>query len=160
MKVMSKDPGKVWCIWRVYLGVINAKKKFGIISVRYGATAEKVKKFQSGMVKFWKSEILVFQLPFFLCMSWTKTTNTQYWAICGVSVKPKKKYFFLIFFEKIENFDNFPILRDRKYEDLLASQDQNRAVFWKADKICFPARYGLICFWARLDPQNRLRSFF
>ena len=93
-------------------------------------------------------------------MSWTKITNTQYWAICGVSVEQKKNIFFGIFFEKIENFDNLPILQDRKYEDFLMSQDQNRAVFWKADKICFPARYGLIRFWARLDPQNRLRSFF
>ena len=46
-------PRGTWC-----------RKNFGIISVRYRAMAEKVKKFQSEMVKFWKSEILVFQLPF------------------------------------------------------------------------------------------------
>ena len=60
------------------------------------------------MVKFWKSEFLVFQPPFFVCMSWTKTTNAQYWAICGVSVEQKKIFFFLDIFRENWKFRQSP----------------------------------------------------
>ena len=157
---MSKDPGKVWCIWRVYLWVINAEKISGLYQF---VTELRLKKWKNSNLKWWNFENLKFWFfsPHFLCV-WAgpKLLTHNIGPYVGSLSSKKKFLFFLIFFEKIENFDNLPILRDRKYEDFLMSQDQNRAVFWKADKICFPARYGLICFWARLDPKNWLQSFF
>ena len=57
MKVKSKDPGKVWCIWRVYLGVINAENISGLYQF---VTELRPKKWKNSNLKWWNFENLKF----------------------------------------------------------------------------------------------------
>ena len=107
MKVMSKDPGKVWCIWRVYLGVINAKKISGLYLF---VTELRLKKWKNSNLEWWNFENLkfwFFSCHFFCVWAGPKLLTHNIGPYVG-SLSSKKKFFFLDIFREIWKFRQSP----------------------------------------------------
>ena len=102
MKVMSKDPGKVWCIWRVYLGVINAKKISGLYLF---VTELRLKKWKNSNLEWWNFENLkfwFFSCHFFCVWAGPKLLTHNIEPYVGSLSSQKKIYFFWYFLRKLK----------------------------------------------------------
>ena len=142
MKVMSKDPGKVWCIWRVYLGVINAENISGLYQF---VTELRLKKWKNSNLKWWNFENLKFWFfsPHFLCV-WAgpKLLTHNIGPYVG-SLSSKKNFFFFGYFSrklKISTISRFYKIANMR--TFLCPRIKTEQCFGKLTKFAFQQGMG------------------